>query len=559
MAFVLHPEGSTMPCNGFLSNGQDSLVQPLLTDYYQITMCYGYWKAGIHNEHSVFDLFFRKNPFSGEYTIFAGMEDCLRFIQNFRFSESDLRFMRRVLPETVEPAFFQYLGTLDCSEVKVFAIKEGSVVFPKVPLITVEGPLAVCQLLETTFLNLVNYSSLVATNASRFRNVAGSRIQLLEFGLRRAQGPNGGLSASKYCYIGGFDGTSNLLAGKLFGIPVRGTQAHSFICSFSSADDLKIRKIKDASGMHEVDLFELSERKLGMLMEKCKWGVSRGEVSEGELCAFVAYAISFPTTFLALIDTYDVLRSGVINFCAVTLALYDVGFKSLGCRIDSGDLSYLSKEVRAVFHKVAALDQSLDWFAKLMIVASNDINEDTIVSLNEQQHEIDAFGVGTHLVTCQKQPALGCVFKLVALSGSPKIKLSAEVAKITIPGRKRCYRLYGKEGYGICDLMTLEDEPKPIENEPILCRHPFLEGKRALVIAKKVEDLQLPFWGDGQILQPLPSLLEMRKHVNESLDHLRKDHRRLLNPTPYKVSVTEKLYEFLHSIWLQNAPIGQLE
>uniref|UniRef100_A0A914RM32 Nicotinate phosphoribosyltransferase n=1 Tax=Parascaris equorum TaxID=6256 RepID=A0A914RM32_PAREQ len=462
-----------MPCNGFLSNGQDSLVQPLLTDYYQITMCYGYWKAGIHNEHSVFDLFFRKNPFSGEYTIFAGMEDCLRFIQNFRFSESDLRFMRRVLPETVEPAFFQYLGTLDCSE------------------------------------------------------VAGSRIQLLEFGLRRAQGPNGGLSASKYCYIGGFDGTSNLLAGKLFGIPVRGTQAHSFICSFSGADDLKvsllffyiririmaclilqIRKIKDASGMHEVDLFELSERKLGMLMEKCKWGVSRGEVSEGELCAFVAYAISFPTTFLALIDTYDVLRSGVINFCAVTLALYDVGFKSLGCRIDSGDLSYLSKEV-ARKSSNAKRDQSLDWFAKLMIVASNDINEDTIVSLNEQQHEIDAFGVGTHLVTCQKQPALGCVFK----------------------------------GYGICDLMTLEDEPKPIENEPILCRHPFLccedcsnepftvycqfqEGKRALVIAKKVEDLQLPFWGDGQILQ---------------------------------VSVTEKLYEFLHSIWLQNAPIGQLE
>ncbi|KHN83589.1 Nicotinate phosphoribosyltransferase [Toxocara canis] len=440
--------------------------------------------------------------------------------------------MRRVMPESVEPAFFDYLGTLDCSEVKLFAIREGSVVFPKVPLITVEGPLAVCQLLETTFLNLVNFSSLVATNASRFRNVAGNRVQLLEFGLRRAQGPNGGLSASKYCYVGGFDATSNLLAGKLFGIPVRGTQAHSFICSFSSIDDLKNRKIRKASGEREVDLYELSEQKLDMLMEKCKWGVSRSEISVGELCAFVAYAIAFPTSFLALIDTYDVLRSGVINFCAVTLALHEAGFRSVGCRIDSGDLSYLSREVRGIFHRVASLDKSLAWFEKLTIVASNDINEDTITSLNEQQHEIDAFGVGTHLVTCQKQPALGCVFKLVALSGCPKIKLSAEVAKITIPGRKKCYRLYGKEGYGICDLMTLEDEPKPIANEPILCRHPFLS---------------------------LPSLLGMKKHVNESLDHLRKDHRRLLNPTPYKVSVSEKLYEFLHSIWLQNAPIGQLE
>ncbi|VDK71442.1 unnamed protein product, partial [Anisakis simplex] len=270
--------------------------------------------------------FFRKNPFHGEYTIFAGLEDCLRFIQNFRFSKSDLDFMRRTMPDSVEPAFFDYLATVDCSDVKFYAIKEGSVVFPKVPLITVEGPLAICQLLETTFLNLVNFASLVATNASRFRNVAGNRVQLLEFGLRRAQGPNGGLTASKYCYVGGFDATSNMLAGKLFGIPIKGTQAHSFICSFSTVSDLK-----------------------------CKWGVSRSEVSVGELCAFVAYAIAFPTTFIALIDTYDVLKSGVINFCAVTLALHDAGYRSVGCRIDSGDLSYLSKEVRNTFRKVAAL------------------------------------------------------------------------------------------------------------------------------------------------------------------------------------------------------------
>lgn len=547
-----------MNCNGFHANGQDSLVQPLLTDLYQITMCYGYWKAGIHNELSVFDLFFRKNPFSGEYTIFAGLEDCLRFVQNFRFSQSDLEFLRTVLPPTTEESFFEFLSQLDCKSIKIFAIEEGSVVFPKIPLITVQGPLAVSQLLETTFLNLVNFSSLVATNASRFRAVAGNRVQLLEFGLRRAQGPNGGLAASKYCYVGGFDGTSNLLAGKLFGIPVKGTQAHSFVCSFSHAQSVECR-LAPSNGGDKKDLFALAESKLEMLMSKCKWGVSKSEVSQGELCAFSAYAVAFPTNFLALIDTYDVLRSGVINFSAVTLALHELGYRALGVRIDSGDLSYLSKEVRARFRMVAALDESLKWFEHLTIVASNDINEDTIVSLNEQQHEIDAFGVGTHLVTCQKQPALGCVYKLVALSGSPRIKLSAEMSKLTIPGRKLCYRLYGKEGYGICDLMMLEDEEPPKANVPILCRHPFLESKRALVLPSKVEALQLLFWSDGEIKQDLPSLAEMRSHVNDSLNLMRKDHRRLLNPTPYKVSVSEKLYTFLHAIWLQNAPIGQLE
>ncbi|VDN17990.1 unnamed protein product [Gongylonema pulchrum] len=167
------------------------------------------------------------------------------------------------------------------------------------------------------------------------------------------------------------------------------------------------------------------------------------------------------------------MMSGVTNFCAVALALHDLGYRAIGCRIDSGDLSYLSKEIRGRFRMVAALDPCLEWFARLSIIASNDINENTIISLNEQQHEVDAFGIGTHLVTCQRQPALGCVYKLVALSGVPKIKLTEDVAKIQIPGRKNCYRLYGKGGFCICDLMTLDTEPVPKENQPILCRHPF--------------------------------------------------------------------------------------
>ncbi|CAI4227738.1 unnamed protein product [Auanema sp. JU1783] len=561
MAFVLPSEtspGSSL-VNGLHMNGQDSLVQPLLTDFYQITMCYAYWRSGTHDEPAVFDLFFRKNPFQGEFTIFAGLEDCLRFVENFKFSQSDLEFIRKILPADVDEQFFEYLRGIDCTQLTIHAVPEGSVVFPKVPLITIEGPLAICQLLETTFLNLVNYASLVATNAARFRQVAGDRMQMLEFGLRRAQGPNGGLTASKYCYIGGFNGTSNVLAGKLYGIPVKGTQAHSFICSYSKPEELKVRVLKSKDCSSEIDLFENSQKKRNFIMDSVHWGVAKSEVNEGELAAFVAYAIAFPDSFLALIDTYDVLRSGLVNFLAVTLALYDIGYKSLGCRIDSGDLSYLSKEVRSKFKKVAELKPEYAWVASLTIVASNDINEETIMSLNEQEHEIDAYGVGTHLVTCQKQPALGCVFKLVALSGQPKIKLSQEVSKITIPGRKKCYRVYGKSGYSILDLMTLEDEEIPKANEQILCRHPFEESKRALVIASRVEPLQQLFWSNGKLLQELPSLDAIKARVNSSIYRLRKDHRRYLNPTPYKVSVSEKLYTFLHSLWLQNAPIGQLE
>uniref|UniRef100_A0AC35GHN7 Nicotinate phosphoribosyltransferase n=1 Tax=Panagrolaimus sp. PS1159 TaxID=55785 RepID=A0AC35GHN7_9BILA len=530
---------------------------PLLTDFYQVTMCYGYWKAGIHDEPACFELFFRKNPFQGEFTIFGGLDDCLEFVQRFKYSETDIEFLRSVLPPSTEEKFFEYLSSLNCDSLKIYGIKEGTVVFPKVPLISVEGPLAICQLLETTFLNLINFSSLVATNAARFRLAAGPNVELLEFGLRRAQGPNGGLTASKYCYMGGFDATSNLLAGKLFNIPVKGTQAHSFICSFSSAADMKIREVASKKTGEIVNFFELCKNKLKEIVDSFNWGISLPEISEGELAAFCAYAIAFPDTFLALIDTYDVLRSGVINFIAVSLVLHDLGYRALGCRIDSGDLSYLSKEIRVRFKQIAEMNSDLEWFALMKIIASNDINEETIMSLNDQQHEITSFGVGTHLVTCQKQPALGCVYKLVAVSGQPKIKLSQEVVKITIPGRKKCYRLYSKDGRCLLDLLTLDNEQPPEINHPILCRHPFEEGKRAYANPGRVEALHDLVWSNGQIVCERPTLLEMKKRVTQTLNELRGDHKRYLNPTPYKVSVSEKLYQFLHAFWLQNAPIGQ--
>ncbi|XP_063869239.1 nicotinate phosphoribosyltransferase-like isoform X1 [Scylla paramamosain] len=537
------------------SNSQNGVIQPLLTDLYQINMAYAYWKSGKHDDVAVFDLFFRKNPFQGEFTIFAGLQECLTFLQNFRYSESDIEYLRENMPPTVEPEYFEFLANLTTEEVTVYAVDEGKVVFPRVPLLVLEGPLIVIQLLETTLLTLVNYASLVATNAARYRMAAGRKMKLLEFGLRRAQGPDGGLSASKYAYLGGFDGTSNVLAGKLYNIPVKGTHAHSYISSFSSLDDLHIDTLKHKETGEELSLKEASLRWRSRLADTLN--IIQSEASDGELAAFISFAIAFPCGFIALVDTYDVLKSGILNFCAVALGLHDLGYRALGLRIDSGDLAYLSCIARASFTTVAE-EYELDWFASLQIIASNDINEDTIISLNEQGHKIDCFGIGTHLVTCQRQPALGCVFKLVEINGEAKIKLSQDMEKITCPGKKSVYRLYGEDGHALIDLMHRTSEEAPQSGKRVLCRHPFQEGKRAYVSPAKVEPLHKMYWQKGELQQPLPDLEEIREQVTLSLETLRQDHRRNLNPTPYKVGVTDNLYNFLHDLWLQNAPIGEL-
>jgi len=534
---------------------QNGVVQPLLTDLYQITMAYAYWKSGKINDHAVFDMFFRKNPFHGEFTIFAGLEEVLKFISNFRYSDGDIEYLRETLPESVEDEFFDYLRNLTANDVILYGLEEGSVAFPRVPLLKVEGPLIVVQLLETTLLTLVNYASLMATNAARYRMVAGKSAQLLEFGLRRAQGPDGGLSASKYAYIGGFDGTSNVLAGKLFNIPVKGTHAHAYITSFNDSSDLKIRMLRHKQTGTNLDLMELANGYLAQLSSILD--ISTEETSEGELAAMVSFAIAFPDGFMALVDTYDVKRSGLLNFCAVALALHEQGYRAIGIRIDSGDLAYLSCMARQTFERVSEYYR-LPWFSKLTIVASNDINEDTILSLNEQGHKIDCFGIGTHLVTCQRQPALGCVYKLVEINDHPRIKLSQDVAKVTMPGNKDCYRLFGADGHALIDLLQRPDEPPPEVGQKVLCRHPFLESKRAYVIPSRVEPLYKIYWKDGRIWHKLPTLEQIRERVQQSLITLRQDHKRTLNPTPYKVAVSDNLYQFIHDLWLQNAPIGEL-
>ncbi|CAF3744477.1 unnamed protein product [Adineta steineri] len=537
------------------SENNTNIVQPLLTDLYQISMAYAYWKNRKHEEIAVFDLYFRKNPFGGEFTLFAGLEECLKFINNYKFQSTDIDYLRTTLPNYIEKEFYDYLSALNMNDIKIYAVPEGSVVFPRLPLLRIEGPILKGQLLETTLLTLVNYASLVATNAARFRATTGPDKSFHEFGLRRAQGPDGGLSASKYCYLGGFDGTSNVLAGKLYGIPIKGTHAHAYVSSYKNLDDLKIRELADCHSGELRPFVDLCLKYLNELGPILKFIPE--ETNKGELAAFISYAIAFPTGFLGLVDTYDVLKSGLPNFLSVACALHECNYEAMGIRLDSGDLAYLSLEVRARFTETAELYHNPS-MKNLTIVASNDINEDILISLEKQQHAIDVFGIGTHLVTCQKQPALGCVYKLVELGGSPRLKLSQDIAKVTIPGRKNLYRFYGQDGKALCDLMTKSDESEPTALSRILCRHPFLEKKRAYVTPSSVQSLYNLYWADGQIKQVLPTWEEVRTFAKQQINSLRKDHVRYLNPTPYKVSVTDDLYTFMHQLWIESVPIGEL-
>ena len=559
---------STMTTDGARRLGacHNALVTALLTDTYQLTMAYAYWRNGTHDRRAVFELFFRKNPFHGEFTVFAGLEEALRFVSNFSFSERDVEYLKSTpVGANMEDEFFEYLLKIDASDIRVYAQKEGSVVFPRVPLLRLEGPLATVQLLETTLLCLVNYASLVATNAARHRLVAGEDVMLLEFGLRRAQGVDGGVSASRYAYLGGFDATSNVEAGRQFGIPIKGTHAHSYVQSHSGWDCVKNPRLKAANGSTCEDFPALVMEKMKRLeavRDDMEPDLRWNETNTSELAAFTSYALAFPSAFLALVDTYNVLQSGLPNFCAVALALRELGYAAVGIRLDSGDLSYLSKCSRAFLRDIERLlgTKIADNLSKVSITASNDIHEEVLFSLKQHGHEIDAFGIGTHLVTCLKQPALGCVYKLVEVDETPRIKLSEDLAKVTIPGCKNGYRLFSQTGEAIVDVMTRVDEPVPKVGERMLCRHPFLESKRAYVVPSKIQPLFTCVW-DGKRGAPADldlSLETSRARCKEAIKQLRSDHLRYTNPTPYKVSVSAKLYDFIHDLWLAEAPVGEL-
>lgn len=521
-------------------------VPPLLTDLYQFTMAYAYWQAGRHQEPAVFELFFRDNPFGGGFSLFAGLHDCLLFMRSFRFTDEDVEFLRSVLPPTTDPAFFQFLRGLDCSGVTLRSVPEGTVVFARVPLMEVAGPLAVVQLLETSLLCLVNYASLVCSNAARFRLAAGPRRKLLEMGLRRAQGPDGGLTASRYTHIGGFDLTSNVQAGFLFGVPVAGTMAHSYVTSFTSLEEVRPQTLAAVNGdPNPVDLISLTK---GWLSRVCELlGAEPGKIREGELASFLSYAIAYPQNFLPVIDSYSVGCSGLLNFCAVALALCELGYRPVGIRLDSGDLCRQSVEVRRVF-RLCSEHFSVSAFDSLIIVGTNNITEQSMAELNKKENEIDAVGVGTHLVTCTQQPSLGCVYKLVEVRGSPRMKISEDPQKSTVPGRKAVYRLLDAEGHPFLDLVCLSVEPPPEAGASLSCHPLGCDNSCVSVVPAQVTCLRLEVFTKGQVTHPLCSAAETRAKVQSSLQTLHPRHKRLQEPDSYTVALSEKLHNLVTEI-----------
>ncbi|XP_077389934.1 nicotinate phosphoribosyltransferase [Festucalex cinctus] len=533
------------PCSGTRAAPERSILErapALLTDLYQFTMAYAYWRAGRHREHSAFELFFREDPFCGCFTIFAGLDDCLLFLRDFRFTDRDVDFLRSVLPPATDPAFFRYLRSLDCCGVTLRSVPEGTVVFAREPLMEVAGPLAVVQLLETSLLCLVNYASLVCSNAARFRLASGPRRKLLEMGLRRAQGPDGGLTASRYSYIGGFDLTSNVQAGLLFGIPVAGTMAHSYVTSFTAIEEVSPTTLVDSNGGRDpVDFISLTRDWLARVCELL--GAEPGKIHQGELAAFLSYAIAYPNNFLPVIDSYSV-TCGLLSFCAVALALCELGYRPLGVRLDSGDLCKQSVDVRCVLTRCSE-HFSTSAFDSLIIVGTNNISEQTMVELNETENAIDVVGVGTHLVTCTKQPSLGCVYKLVEVRGQPKMKISEDPQKSTVPGRKAVYRLIDADGHPFLDLLCLAVEPPPEAGRHVRCHPLAADGAPLSVTPVRVICLRQEMFAKGQVTRPLSSAAETKADVERSLQSLHPRHKRLQEPDSYTVALSERLFNLV--------------
>lgn len=464
----------------------------LLTDFYQLTMAYAYWKSGKAEQEAVFNLFFRKHPFQGGFTVAAGLDYVIDYCKNFKFNKEDIDYLAGMKGKDGQPVFAK--GFLDyLSEMKfscdIDAVEEGTVVFPNTPLVRVKGPLIQCQLLETPLLNIINFQSLIATKAARI-NLAALGEPVLEFGLRRAQGIDGGLAASRAAYIGGCSSTSNVMAGKLFGIPVSGTHAHSWIMSF-----------------------------------------------ETELEAFEAYAEAFPDQSVFLVDTYDTVN-GIKNAIKVGKALRSKGKEMVGIRIDSGDLAYFSNVAREMLDEAG--------FPDAKIVASNDLDEHIITSLKGQEASINVWGVGTKLVTAFDQPALGGVYKLSAIrleNGTyvPKIKVSQQSLKINIPGIHNVKRYYSK-GKAVADMIFLEEQEINPKAALIIDPNDATRRKRLMPYFYQEETLLREVFRSGDLVYGPPGIEAIRERVRVQLESFDKTHKRLVNPHIYPVGLEENLH-----------------
>ena len=466
----------------------------LLTDLYELTMMQGYFKEKDANETVIFDAFYRNNPVNSGYSICAGLVQVIDYVKNLHFDESDIDYLRSV--GLFEEDFLEYLRGFHFSG-DIYAIPEGTVIFPREPLVKVIAPIMEAQLVETALLNIINHQSLIATKAARVV-YAAQGDGVMEFGLRRAQGPDAGIYGARAAMIAGCIGTSNVLCGKMFDVPVKGTHAHSWIMSFPD-----------------------------------------------ELTAFRTYAKLYPDACILLVDTYDTLNSGIPNAIKVFKEMREAGIPLTfyGIRLDSGDLAYLSKKAKKMLDEAG--------FPDAVISASNDLDETLIASLKMQGAAINSWGVGTNLITSKDCPSFGGVYKLAAVldknSGEfiPKIKLSENAEKITNPGDKTIQRIYDKKnGKIIADLICFVDETFDT-NEPLLLFDPISTWKKTLLQpgTYTMRELMIPVFKDGVCVYDSPKVMDIQKYCKQEMNTLWEESLRLEYPHRVHVDLSDKLWK----------------
>ena len=465
----------------------------LLTDLYELTMMQGYFRNKTANETVIFDLFYRSNPCGNGYSIMAGLEQAIKYIKELHFTRADIEYLRSL--NMFEESFLDYLGDFKFTG-DIYAIPEGTIIFPREPLVKVIAPIMEAQLVETALLNIINHQSLIATKAARVC-YAAKGDGVMEFGLRRAQGPDAGIYGARAAVIAGCVGTSNVLAGELFDVPVKGTHAHSWIMSFPD-----------------------------------------------EYTAFKTYAEIYPQACTLLVDTYDTLKSGVPNAIRVFTEMREAGvpLKNYGIRLDSGDLAYLSKKARKMLDDAG--------FTDAVISASNDLDEYVIQSLKFQGATITSWGVGTNLITAKDNPAFGGVYKLAAIQDEqgnfiPKIKLSENSEKVTNPGNKKIYRIYDKESGKIkADLICMDDEVYT-EDEPMRLFSPTEPWKKTTLApgTYTLRELMVPVFKQGECIYESPKVMDIRAYCLQEQDTLWEETKRFVNPHKVYVDLSKKLYD----------------
>lgn len=466
----------------------------MLTDFYELTMANGYFREGMGDKIAYFDMFFRQVPDGAGFAIMAGVEQLIEYLENLKFEKEDIEYLRR--KGIFDERFLEYLENFKFS-CDVWAVPEGTPIFPNEPIVTVRGPLIQAQFVETMILLTINHQSLIATKSNRIVRAAGD-IPVMEFGSRRAQGYDGAIYGARAAYIGGVCGTACTISDQMFSVPALGTMAHSWIQSF-----------------------------------------------ESEYEAFLAYARSYPNNCTLLIDTYNVLKSGLPNAIKVfDEVLKPMGIENCGIRIDSGDITYLTKKCRKI------LDDA-GW-ESANIVVSNSLDEYIIRDILRQGACINSFGVGERLITSKSEPVFGGVYKLVATEEDgeiiPKIKISENVAKITTPYFKKVYRLFSKEsGMAVADVLTTHDE-KINADEPYEIFDPSNTWKRKIVTNFEAKELQIKIFESGKRVYTSPPLDEIRSYCKESIEKIWDEVRRFENPHEYYVDMSQKLWDIRYSL-----------